>query len=73
VQNADSAEKGIRFGCGFVFGLLVGGISSLRWYYEAGNSTAVATIVIALVFGFAALRFGDVFWRWLAKWLAWFN
>jgi len=73
MHNPGKAEKRVRFGCGFVFGLLVGGILSVRWYYEGGNSTAVAILVIALVFGFAALYFGDAFWRFFSKWFIWFG
>lgn len=73
MEHPDNAEKGIRFGCGFVFGIVLGGIAALRVFYDEGNSAVVMAVVIALIFGFIALRFGDSFWRWYARWFNWYR
>jgi hypothetical protein len=62
-------SNGARFGCGFVFGLVFSAIGLFAYMSTFGYFESVAIIVTAVVFGFAALKFGDVFWRWVAKWL----
>ena len=73
VEPADKIEKGFRFGCGFVFGLLFFGFSSIWFVYEDVGVYVVAVLIAAIVFGLAALRFGDGFWRWFARWFSWFQ
>ena len=67
----DSSEKRLRFGCGFLFGGLIGFLFALReiaaftgffWAFVAG---------VALLFGFLAMRHGDEFWHNLPDWLRW--
>ena len=72
MKPPDKAEKGTRFGCGFLFGLALVGVSSLWWGLYDRNLYVVTTLSVALVFGFAALRFGDGFWRWIGRWFWWF-
>ena len=69
----DKAEKGIRFGCGFLFGLVLIGMSSLWWAFSDRNLYIVTTFAVAVGFGFAAVRFGDAFWRWISRWFSWFT
>ena len=73
MKPPDNTEKGIRFGCGFLFGLVLVGVSSLWWGLYDRNLYVVTTLLMALAFGFAALRFGDAFWRWLGRWFWWFT
>ena len=69
----DKSEKAIRFGCGFVFGLILFGMSSV-WFIIEERGTYVAAILIgATVFGLAALRFGEAFWRAFSRWFSWFG
>jgi hypothetical protein len=69
----DKTEMGIRFGCGFVLGLFLFGLSSIWFVYE-DRGIYVATVFFAsFAFGLAALRFGDAFWRWFARWFSWFS
>ena len=58
----DSAEKKIRLGCGVVAGLVLGfflGFVSLRL---AGAALWVFAGIVAVAFGYLALRYGDRFW-----------
>ena len=66
-------EKGIRFGCGFSFGVLVVGIALLRgitspnlplWYYLG---TAGGALVMAML----AMRFGDTFYEKFVEFMKW--
>ncbi len=72
MHRADKTELGMRFGCGFVFGLAFFGLFSMWFAYEDRGFTVVVILVAAFAFGLAALRFGDAFWRWFARWLSWF-
>ena len=73
MQPIDGTEKGIRFGCGFFLGLVFGGLGAARWIYEDGHTIVATAIVIALIFGLAALHFGESFWRALKHWLWWIH
>jgi len=67
---ANSLEtNGARFGCGFVFGVVFGAFSAIGVAYSNGFEFIAIVLTIALVFGFAAMRFGDAFWRWVKNWL----
>lgn len=52
-----------KFGCGFVFGLVVGLIALVGTSYAFGYTEIIYILIIAIVFGFAAMKFGDAFWR----------
>ena len=69
---ADKTEKVLRFGCGLIFGLVFFGISSI-WFVVESSTYAIAIIIAATVFGLAALRFGDAFWRAFGRWFSWFG
>ena len=71
MEPIDRTEKGIRFGCGFVFGLLLFGVSSIWFVYEDPGLHVSAVLIASIAFGLAALRFGDAFWRWFARWFSW--
>ncbi len=72
-HEPDGMEKGIRFGCGFLFGAVWGVWASLTWLADATNWWIASAAVIAIVCGLLAMRFGDRFWEWVAKrgWLRW--
>ncbi len=73
MKPVDKTELGIRFGCGFVFGLLLFGTSSLWWAYGYRGFYGATVFIAAIASGLAALKFGDAFWRWFARWFSWFN
>ena len=70
-MTANNTEsKGKRFGCGFVAGLvLVISFTAGTTGYGNGIGALMFVLGIALVFGLAAMLFGDSFWRWAGKWL----
>jgi len=73
MEFSDKPERRIRFGCGFILGLILGGIGAARMFYDNGNTIIAVTLVVALILGLAALQFGDSFWRVMKHWVWWFN
>lgn len=69
--NRARTEKRVRFGCGFVLGLLLGGISAATKFYDDGNTIVAVALVVAVLVGFAASHFGESFWRALKHWVWW--
>jgi|JI6StandDraft_1071083.scaffolds.fasta_scaffold00936_7 hypothetical protein len=63
----DASEKRIRFGCGFIFGGMVGFLVVAREIQEVTGTFWAAVICIALLSGYLALRYGDEFWEWVGK------
>lgn len=57
----DKTELGIRFGCGFIFGLLLFGFSTVWFIVEQISSYLVFVVLAAIVLGLAAMKFGDAF------------
>jgi hypothetical protein len=71
-NEPDPLEKKIRFGCGFIFGLAVGGAEFARSTYESVGLIAAITVIAALACGFIALKYGDRFWHWMIeRWRWW--
>ena len=62
-------ELGLRFGCGALLGLLVGGGSLLNVGVTSPGLLAAAAGVGALGAGLLARHFGDRFWSSLRQWL----
>lgn len=73
MNSDDKTEMGIRFGCGFVLGHLIFGLSSIWFVYEDRGIYIAIVFFAAFAFGLAALRFGDAFWRWFARWFWWLS
>ena len=74
MEPPDRLEKRIRFGCGFLFGLLVAGaITRLLSVFTVNGYYGLAVFVGAgVAFGWLAMRYGDEFWlglRDLWRWL----
>lgn len=65
-DKPDRIEKGIRFGCGTIFGLMFGVYLALRYLRPAiihdFGSGIVLIGFIALVCGLLAVKLGDGFW-----------
>jgi hypothetical protein len=60
-------EKKVRFGCGALTGLLLAGLGALG---SAGTprEAVLAGLGAAVLFGWAAARWGDRFWERLGTW-----
>ena len=73
MEEPDPLENKIRFGCGFVFGLLLIAFSGFVWWMVAGSAYYVGALSLAcgLVLGVLAMRYGDRFWYSMRYWL-WF-
>lgn len=71
MSTVDKGEKVTRFGCGFLFGVVFGGLLAARLFYENGYSAIAATVLLATVFGLLAMRFGDRFWLSMKRWVWW--
>jgi hypothetical protein len=71
IPEPDAFEKRVRFGCGFVFGLVAGCLAALK--YAAGSGSFFWMIVagVAILLGLIAVRYGDKFWASVADWLGW--
>ncbi|MCG3135320.1 MAG: hypothetical protein HMLKMBBP_02901 [Planctomycetes bacterium] len=67
-REPDAFEKRVRFGCGFVFGAVLGIYLLLREIHNWGGATWAAVGGIAIACGLAAVRFGDEFWSWIRAW-----
>ena len=67
----DSFEKGLRFGCGFVFGALVAVVVALQWLATFTGTFWAVAAGVAVVFGFLALRYGEGFWQRVSDWFGW--
>lgn len=66
-KQPGAVEKGIRFGCGFMFGVVVSMVWFL-WGWPAGLYSLLTVLVLpGVVGGVLALWFGDAFWEWIAS------
>ena len=45
MAEPDKAEHGVKFGCGFLLGLVLGGLASARFFFDSGSSIVVATLL----------------------------
>jgi high-affinity Fe2+/Pb2+ permease len=75
----DQFEKRLRFGCGFLFGLLVGGVLAILLIIKLlqggaasfyGMKVTVVAVVpgMAVLCGWLAMRRGDRFWHQAIDW-----
>jgi len=71
LEPPDALEKRLRFGCGFVFGFLISGLSGFIWYVTAGHYVLAFSLFCGLICGLVALRYGDRFWHSVGNWLWW--
>jgi hypothetical protein len=66
--HPDRLEKGVRFGCGFLFGCFAA-LGALLTSVSGAYPVAALCVLTGVVIGYAAMRFGDRFWWWLSSWL----
>jgi hypothetical protein len=55
-------ERGLRFGCGSVFGVVLGFLIAAQFVHP-GWHAALIILPIVVGCGLAAARWGDEFWR----------
>jgi hypothetical protein len=65
-REPDRLEKGVRFGCGTLFGLIIGFVWAIQSALDFAVSWILLPLALALVCGFLAAKYGDDFWH---KWL----
>lgn len=58
-----------KFGCGFIFGLVVGLTAVAGFSYAFGYTEFFYVLMISIIFGFASMKFGDAFWRAVRMWI----
>jgi len=70
----DNFEKGVRFGCGFLFGgVLFFFILLQKLHGSLSDSAWPLVLGAAFAAGLLAMRYGDAFWRLLSKCCEWFR
>jgi hypothetical protein len=63
----DTLAKGIRFGCGFVAGIMLVASGGL-WFHAARGEYILAGLIAAgIVCGMLAMRYGEKFWDVLGR------
>lgn len=67
----NSFEKRLRFGCGFVFGAIVAFFVIIRGVAAFSGTFWAVVVVVAIGFGFFAMRYGDRFWHGVSDWFRW--
>ena len=67
MEPPDRLERGVRFGCGFLFGCFVGVGALLTSLWKAHYIVA-CIVAVGLLCGYAALKFGDGFWGNVRRW-----
>ncbi len=72
-HKPDPLEKKIRFGCGFLFGLVIVFFEFARTIYRHNSVGFVITcaVILALVCGWLALKYGDRFWHYVLERVRW--
>lgn len=67
-KGPDNLEKGIRFGCGGVVGLILGLYVSIRLFYDLRLEAVGISLLCFLVAGYFALKKGDLFYDIFKRW-----
>lgn len=67
-HRPDAFEKRLRFGCGFLFGVVVVAYMLLRQLFEPSGTFWAVGAGVAVVCGVLAVRWGDRFWRVAVSW-----
>ncbi len=69
LHEPDRYEKGIRFGCVSLFGLLLGFTVLVKLYLPEYTIFLVITaLAVSLICGFLAMKIGERFWHSLKDW-----
>jgi hypothetical protein len=67
----DAFEKGLRFGCGFVFGAGIAFFVGLQALAAFTGPFWAVVAGVAVVSGLVALRYGDQLWNAISDWCRW--
>jgi hypothetical protein len=72
-EEPNGLQKGVRFGCGALFGFAVGLFAALRYgelFWTSPNWHVCLAVAIgfALFFGGLAWVMGDGFWEFVGRW-----
>ena len=70
MEPPDRLEKCVRFGCGFLFGCVVGAGALLTSLWNAHYILA-SIVALGVPCGYAAVKFGDSFWDTVRRWWWW--
>lgn len=62
MEQPDTTEKVIRFGCGFTFGLFFSFLCMQVWLVIEGYWLLSFVLLVAIICGVLAIRKGDNFW-----------
>ncbi|MCI0612707.1 hypothetical protein L0244_06930 [bacterium] len=65
-MKVNKSEYGVRFGCGAIFGFIVGFFVVSKYYMDISGPLKNG-IAVAILFGILAAVLGDKFWT-SAKW-----
>ena len=68
----DPLETKVRFVCGVVFGLLMGGVYGLKFEIESLDLFLAFVGAVSVAFGLLAVRYGDQFWYSTFRLFRWF-
>lgn len=73
MEPADKLEKGIRLGCGGIFGLFVGAVAGFKMFPYGDWSILAVAAAVAISFSLAARYLGDRFWHAIVALLSWWK
>ena len=70
-HQPDGLEKGIRFGCGFLFGGIILFFAFARDFFSTASPFWIAVGGGALICGLLAIRYGDRFYHGILAFFRW--
>jgi amino acid transporter len=68
-KKSDHSQFAMRFGCGFLIGILIAGSASIVYSAQTMGALILAWVIFALVCGLLAAIFGDKFWQSIIHWI----
>lgn len=67
-SQPDPFEKKVRFGCGFLLGIVIGLAEVTRHAYEQTGGVSFAVIAsLGVLCGVLAMKYGDRFWHRISR------
>jgi hypothetical protein len=68
-KKSDHSQFIMRFSCGFLVGILIGGSVSMVYGAQTMGGLIVAWVIFALLCGLLSAIFGDKFWQSIIHWI----
>lgn len=68
MDSEETEGKGIRFGCGFVVGVLLSGTGWIAYSLSNDYWIMAFSAAIGLLFGVGAMKYGGKFWEDIYRW-----